>query len=160
DQLATDSRFKEACEHVALKPSDGVVVVRAILDHMRRHRAVGFDFYQRYLDPTREPWSILAAEPYSVGIGEHERTAQYFMLDRPEAVRSASVSGCKFNAIVKDSERGGLGGIMRIVVKKAGVTDVQADGWVRTVVEMLRDYEVLETAGVLPPTVRRAIGSA
>lgn len=159
DQLATDARFKEVCERVALKPSEGVIIVRSILDHMRRHRAVGFDFYQRYLDPTREPWSILAAEPYSVGIGEHERTAQYFMLDRPEAVRSAAVSGCKFNSLVKDSDRGGLGGIMRIVVKKAGVPDVQADGWVRTVIELLRDYEVLETAAVLPPNVRRAIGS-
>ena len=158
DQLITDRRFKEACEHVGLKVSDSAVVVRAILDHMRRHRAVAFDFYQKYLDPTREPWSILAGEPYSVGIGEHERTAQYFMLDRPEAARSAAVSGCKFNPFVKDSEKGGLGGIMRLVVKKARVPDAQANGWVRALVDLLREYEILEPAGILPANVRRSIG--
>lgn len=158
DQLAKDNRFKEACEHVGLKLDDAVTLVRAILDLMRRHRAVAFDFYQRYLDPTREPWSVLASEPYSVAIGEHERTAQYFMMDRPEAARSASVSGCKFNPIVKDSDRGGLGGVMRLVVKKARVPDVQAEAWVRTLVDLLREYEILEPASILPATVRRAIG--
>jgi very-short-patch-repair endonuclease len=158
DQLASDSRFKESCERVGLKISDGAVLVRAVLDLMRRHRAVAFDFYQRYLDLTKEPWSVLVAEPYSVAISEHERTAQYFMLDRPEAVRSASVSGCKFNPLVKDSDRGGLGGIMRLVVKKARVPDAQAEGWVRALVDLLREYEILEPAAILPATVRRAIG--
>jgi very-short-patch-repair endonuclease len=158
DQLAGDSRFKEACEHVGLKPNDGAVLVRAILDHLRRHRAVTFDFYQRYLDPTREPWSVLVGEPYSVGISEHERTAQYFMLDRPEAVRSASVSGCKFNPLVKDTKRGGFGGVMWLVVKKARVPDAQAEGWIRGLVDLLREYEILEPAAILPVAVRRAIG--
>lgn len=93
-----------------------------------------------------------------MGISEHERTAQYFMLDRPEAVRSASLSGCKFNPLVKDSDRGGLGGIMRLVVKKARVPDAQAEGWVRELVDLLREYEVFEPAAILPATVRRAIG--
>ena len=53
----------------------------------------------------------------------------------PEAVRSASVSGCKFNPLVKDSDRGGLVGIMRLVVKKARVPDAQAEGWVRALVD-------------------------
>ena len=150
------SRFKEACERVGLKVSDGAVLLRAILDLMRRHRAVAFDFYQRYLDPTKEPWSVLVGEPYLVG--EHERTAQYFMLDRPEAVRSASVSGCKFNPLVKDTERGGLGGVMRLVAKKARVPDAQAEGWVWTLVDLLREYEMLEPAAILPAAVRRAIG--
>jgi hypothetical protein len=158
DQLTKDNRFKEACEHVGLKLNEAATLVRAILDLMRRHRAVAFDFYQRYLDPTREPWSVLASEPYSVGIGEHERTAQYFMMDRPEAARSASVSGCKFNPLVKDSDRGGLGGIMRLVVKKARVPDLHAEAWVRTLVDLLREYEILEPASILPATVRRAIG--
>ena len=157
DQVTGDDRFHEACAHVGLKIGDGAVLVRAILDHMRRHRAVAFDFYQKYLDPSREPWSILAGEPYSVGIGEHERVAQYFMLDRPEAVRSAAVSGCRFNALVRDSDRGGLGGIMRLVVKKARVADTQADGWVRALVHLLRENDILEPAGMLPPNVRRAI---
>jgi superfamily II DNA/RNA helicase/very-short-patch-repair endonuclease len=159
DQLTSDNRFKESCEHAGLKVSEGAVLVRAILDHMRRHRAVAFDFYQRYLDATREPWSILANEPYSIGVGEHERTAQYFMMDRPEAARSSAISGCKFSPLVKDSDKGGLGGIMRLVVKKARVPDKQADGWVRALVDLLREYEILEPAGILPPNVRRSIGS-
>jgi hypothetical protein len=153
DQLAQDNRFTAACAHAGLRLDDAAILVRAILDHMRRHRAVAFDFYQRYLDPTKEPWSVLVDEPYSVAISEHERTAQYFMLDRPEAVRSASVGGCKFNALVKDSERGRLGGIMCLVAKKARVPDAQAERWVRALVDLLREYEILEPAAILPATV-------
>ncbi|MGN2393223.1 hypothetical protein, partial [Pelomicrobium sp. G1] len=115
--------------------------MRALLDFMRRKRAVSFDFYQSFLDPKKTPWSWLTAEPYGLSIAEHERGAVFFMLDRPPALRSRSVSGFKFEPLVKDTERGATGGIARLVYDKAGLGATIGEEWVRRVVDLLREEQ-------------------
>ncbi len=63
----------------------------------------------------------MTAEPYSLSVAEHERGAVFFMLDRPEALRSRSVSGITLEPLVKDTERGAAGGIAKLVCEKAGL---------------------------------------
>src|SRR6266496_5020416 len=63
----------ERCQRARITVEKGAMLVRAILDFMRRRRAVSFEFYQRYLDPRRVPWSYLTVEPYNLSVGEHER---------------------------------------------------------------------------------------
>ena len=123
---------------------------------VRRRRAVSFDFYQSYLDPKRTPWSWLTADPYNLSIAEHERGATFFMLDRPEALRSRALSGIKMEPLVKDSERGALGGIAKLVYEKAGLGNLVGEEWTREVIALLRspDYEILESPPGLPERVR------
>jgi very-short-patch-repair endonuclease len=158
DKLVADTRFAKSCRSAGLDPAKGHVLVRAILDFMRRRRAVSFDFYQTFLDPRRAPWSYLTVDPYNLSVAEHERGAVYFMLDRPEALRSKSVSGIRFDALVKDAERGAPGGIARLVYDKAELGLLVGEEWIRDVVQLLIEYEILESPPMLPDAVRRHIG--
>lgn len=155
DKLIADPRFLECCRRATLGPANGAVLVRAMLDFMRRKRAVSFDFYQSFLDPKKTPWVLLTADPYGLSVGEHERGAVFFMLDRPEALRSRAISGIKVEPLVKDTERGATGGIAKLVASKLGLGDTIGSEWVRRVVELLREYEMVESPPVLPETVRR-----
>lgn len=158
DKLIADKRFIECCQRAGMAPAQGGVLVRAILDFMRRKRAVSFDFYQSYLDPKRTPWSWLTADPYNLSIAEHERGAVFFMFDRPEALRSRAVSGIKFEPVAKDTGRGAPGGIARLVYSKASLGELVGEPWTRRVFELLLEYEILEVPAMLPETVRRHAG--
>lgn len=157
DKLATDPRFVDCCRRASLTVEQGTVLVRAMLDFMRRKRAVSFDFYQSFLDPKKTPWSWLTAEPYGLSIAEHERGAVFFMLDRPPALRSRSVSGIKLEPLVKDTERGATGGIAKLVYDKAGLGATIGEEWVRRVVDLLREeqHEILESPTALSENVRK-----
>ncbi|HXF94288.1 MAG TPA: DEAD/DEAH box helicase [Nitrospiraceae bacterium] len=155
DRLIADSRFADCCRRAGLDPAKGAILVRAMLDFVRRKRAVSFDFYQSFLDPKKTPWSWLTADPYSLSVAEHERGAVFFMLDRPEALRSRSVSGIKLEPLVKDTERGAAGGVAKLVCDKAGLGATIGDEWIRRVVEFLREYDILESPPVVPEAVRR-----
>jgi len=156
DQLVRSSEFASLSSTSALDPALGGVIVRAMLDFMRRRRAVGVDFYQQYLDERRAPWSYLAGEPYSLSIPEHERGPVAFMLDRPSAARGHSVSGWGFQAFVRDAERGAAGGLAKLVRRATGRGD-DIDEWTRSVVALLVEHEILQ---VVPVTdrVRQTVG--
>ncbi len=160
DKLVADRRFGERCQRARITVEKGAMLVRAILDFMRRRRAVSFEFYQRYLDPRRVPWSYLTVEPYNLSVGEHERGATLFMFDRPEALRSRAVSGMKFDPLVKDTARGAAGGITKLVCDKAGLGDMIGEEWTRSVFELLREYEIVESPQVMPDGVRRHLSGA
>jgi very-short-patch-repair endonuclease len=155
DKLLADPRFADNCRRADLDLAKGAVLVRAMLDFMRRKRAVSFDFYQSFLDPKKTPWSWLTADPYGLSVAEHERGAVFFLLDRPEALRSRSLSGIKMEPLVKDTERGAAGGIAKLVRDKARLGDTRGDEWVRRIVELLREYEIVESPPGLPEGVKR-----
>jgi ATP-dependent helicase YprA (DUF1998 family) len=159
DKLLEDPRFVECCKRAGITLEHGGILVRAILDFMRRRRAVSFDFYQSFLDPKRTPWSWLTTEPYNLSVAEHERGAVFFMFDRPEAVRSRAVSGVKFDALMKDSERGAPGGIARLVYNKAGLGELVGEQWTRRIFELMLEKEILELPERLSEAVRRHTGS-
>jgi len=160
DKLLADRRFAERCQRARITVEKGAILVRAILDFMRRRRAVSFEFYQRYLDPRRVPWSYLTVEPYNLSVGEHERGATFFMFDRPEALRSRAVSGIKFDPLAKDVERGASGGITKLVCDKMGLGDMVGQEWTRSIFDLLREYELVETPQSLPDNVRRHLSAA
>lgn len=155
DRLIADPRFADSCGRAHIETAVGGVLVRAMLDFMRRKRAVSFDFYQSFLDPKKTPWSWLTNDPYGLSVAEYERGAVFFMLDRPEALRSRAISGIKIEPFVKDTERGAAGGIARLVCGKAGLGDMLGNEWTRQIIKLLIEYEMLETPPVVPESVRR-----
>lgn len=156
DEVFEDPRFSEICKEADISEEDAHVAVRAILDKMRRSRAVSFDFFQKYLDLEKQPYSMLTEEPWSLSVPERERQPNLFMMDRSEEARN-SPSGFKINGIVKDTDHGG-GAVVKIA-KKSGVGVIYIDKWLKKIFELLRDKEILEAPEFLPPKVRNAIGS-
>lgn len=156
EEVTESEEFRAACRGVNIPFETGAIIVRAILDFMRRHRAVAFDFYQQYIDERRAPWSYLAQEPYSVSIAEHERGPVAYMFDRPAAARGHPVSGWDFHALVKDAERGSAGGVAKLVRRATGLGN-EVDEWTRAVVDLLAAREIL-VAATLSERVRQRVG--
>jgi len=159
DALFADAGFVKSSEHWGVSADRREVIVRAMLDFMRRHRAVAFDFYQQYIDDQKAPWRYLTEEPYSVAFPEHERSPVAFMIDRPAAARGHGVGGFTFQALVKDAPRGAPGGIAKLVRRGTRLPDQRADGWTRDVVAMLVRHGILEDIA-LPARVRQRVGAA
>jgi hypothetical protein len=157
DDAIASPEFALACRNAHLDRETAAVVVRAMLDFMRRRRAVTYDFYQQYLDDRRVPWSYLTDEPYSVSFPEHERGPVAFMFDRPSAARGHPVSGWKFEALVRDAQRGGAGGLAKLVRRATGLDDHTADAWTRAVIDILA-REILVKVTV-SHRVRQIIGA-
>ncbi len=158
DELHEDERFVQICMDAGIGVADGVIGVRAMLDKMRRAKAVSFDFYQAYLNPDSEPWSLLQEEPYCVSFPEHGRGPTFFMLDRSEAARH-SVSGFRFMPLTKDTKQGAAGAIPKLLAR-AGIAGHKLDTWVQKIVNLLEsdDYPLLVKPPFLPAKVRSAIG--
>ncbi|MBI5385591.1 MAG: DEAD/DEAH box helicase [Verrucomicrobia bacterium] len=156
DELARDARFNSACEAAGLAVADAITLVRAVLDTMRRQRAVSFHFFQRYLDVARSPWSRLMAEPYSISVPEHERGVVFFMLDRSEAARGSK--GTVFKPLVRDTQRGGMPTVPRLVEKAVGNRE-RAAQFIRAIVPLLTELTVLVRPDFLPRQIaQRAAG--
>ncbi len=51
DELAVDPAFADAAGGVGLDDETAVNLLRAVLDVMRKNRAVNYDFFQEYIDP-------------------------------------------------------------------------------------------------------------
>jgi len=154
--LKADPDFVRACEEAGFTAERGIVLVRALLDRMRRDRAVAHPFFQEYLDPEQTKWLMVRDEPYSVAIPEHERRPVFFMLDRNECARNG-VGGFKFNALVRDSPRG-TAAIPRLLARE-GMDEAMLDAWTRKIVALFQRYEILVPPVLLPPRVRSGIGN-
>ena len=155
DEVISSGAFSECCRRFEIPVETGALTVRAVLDFMRRRRAVAFPFYQQFLDDRRAPWSYLAEDPYGLAIPEHERGPVAFMVDRPASVRGHGTAGWSMQAFVKDSERGGMGGLPRLVRRLTG-KDAHVDEWTKAVVELLAASDILVEAP-LPQRARQQL---
>jgi hypothetical protein len=61
------SRFARQRASLENAKEIGLTLVRALVDTMRKSRAIGFDFFQEYIDPNRKRrYRELEADPYGV----------------------------------------------------------------------------------------------
>lgn len=156
EELRDSAEFKTTCRQTGIDIEKGLTLVRGILDRIRRSRSVDFPFFQEYIDPSRDRWALLQAEPYSISLPEHERHPVFHMLDRTEEARNG-VGGFKFMALHKDSPHGGAAVIPCMLSREEIPPPVQED-WIRAVIRLLCEMEILVSPSHLPPKVRTAIG--
>ncbi|HWR96936.1 MAG TPA: helicase-related protein [Candidatus Methanoperedens sp.] len=156
EALCENGRFAAASLSAGIDTAQGLAIVRAVLDHMRRHRAVGYDFFQQYIDPTHDKWYMLQQEPYLLTIPEYERHPVFFMLDRNEEARRG-VGGYKFQALRKDTTRGGRSAIP-VILQREGLSEDAASQFMGELVTAMMEEEILERPEYLPPRVRGGIG--
>ncbi len=144
DEVIADQRFVSACGVAGITTEQGGTILRALLDQMRRRRAVAFNFFQQYLNATAMPWFQLTQEPYLVAFPEREVRPVFFVKTRTEAAKHGP-GGSTFFPFLHDSERGVKSVIPKLVDEKGGLGR-HGEAWTEAVLTLLADKEVLVPA--------------
>ncbi|MBM4395094.1 MAG: DEAD/DEAH box helicase [Deltaproteobacteria bacterium] len=147
DDVAGDARFVAAASAAGLQADQAILLVRALLDVMRKNRAVTFDFFQEYIDPNRKRrFRELEVEPYCVRFPETDRSPKAYALDRPDHVRKA---GWLSGFTQENPKAGQLTAPHKLAVKL--IRDrAAADLFLHAIVPALVDKEVLEPVPDFP----------
>lgn len=143
DELERDPAFSTAVAAAGLDVATGIGLVRALLDVMRKNRAVGFDFFQEYVDPNKKRrYRELEAEPYAVRFPDRDRSPKGFALDRPDHIRK-SKSGTILGFYQENPKAGQLTAAQKLVGRVLGDGRAQAEQFLRAVVPILLRLELL-----------------
>ncbi|MEW6750141.1 MAG: DEAD/DEAH box helicase [Candidatus Latescibacterota bacterium] len=147
DELAAEGRMGVAAQAAGLEVSVATNLVRAVLDAMRRARAVAYPFCQEYIDPARRRrYRELEAEPYNVRFPDRDRVPRAFALDRPDHIRR---SGRLLGFVQENPRAGQLPAPHRLATRLIGDRQ-RAGAFLRAVVPLLRDCGILEEVPGFP----------
>ncbi len=143
EDLHQDAGFKAVAAAAGIETPLGVALARAVLDVMRKNRAVGFDFFQEYVDPNKKRrYRELEAEPYSVRFPDRDRNPKGFALDRPDHIRK-SKSGTILGFYQENPKAGQLTASQKLVARVLGAGRDAAEQFLRAVVPILVRLELL-----------------
>ena len=156
EELEREEAFGEAARQAGLDVPTGLTLVRALLDTMRKNRAVAWDFFQEYIDPNRKRrYRELEAEPYSVRFPDRDRTPKAFALDRPDHIRK---SGRLMGFYQENPRAGQLTAPQKVAARLIGDRE-RSEKFLRAVVPLLQRLEVLVTVPNFPiPKAERVPG--
>jgi len=140
DELCEDKRLLGAAQKLQLDGSTAASLVRAVLDVMRKSRAVAYDFFQEYVDPNRKRrYRELESEPYSIRFAERDRHPRAFAFDRPDHIRK---SGRLVGFVQENARSGQLTAPQKIVARIAGGRE-QAEIFLRAIIPLLEELGIL-----------------
>lgn len=150
EELSRDERFLKAAVQAGLAPGVALSLVRAVLDVMRKKRAMAYDgrpetgctlpFFAEYIDPNKKRrYRELESEPYGVRFPDRDRAPKAFALDRPDHIRKAG----RLIGFVQENPRAGqMTSPQRLVARLTGSRD-SAEMFLRAVVPLLEEYGIL-----------------
>ncbi len=154
DELRGEPKFQQAAAAAGLDPERALILVRAVLDLMRKERAVSLPFFQRYIDPSQRPFRELALEPYKLAVPETDRRPCGFALDRPDHIRK---NGRLKGLFQENPKVGNLPGPQQLVGKLVGGRQ-RAQEFLAAVVPLLLEATVLVAVPDLVPAKERTPG--
>ncbi|NLH11073.1 MAG: DEAD/DEAH box helicase [Holophagae bacterium] len=134
DDLVTRDELQTLAGEAGLDPAEAVRLIRAVLDQVRKSRAVAVAFFQEYIDPNRQArYRQLEEEPFCVRFPEHYRKPQAFAFDRPDHIRKSSrlIGFCQENP-----HAGQLTATQKLVARLVGDRQ-RAETFLRRAVELL-----------------------
>ncbi len=144
DEVARVSTFLQAAQIAKLSPQIAICLTRAFLDFMRARRAVDFDFFQRYVDPSKLPFRVWESE-YGVRFPSKDKWPKAFALDRPQSLRGI------ITGFIQENERvGNLAATQKLTSRILGGDRHAAEAFIRSVVSVLKKYELLKEVQRFP----------
>ncbi|GBD36077.1 DEAD-box ATP-dependent RNA helicase CshA [bacterium HR36] len=150
EELKGDSDFVALANRFNLSIQDTSLLVRAVLDVMRKNRAVAYDgrqetgttlpFFIEYIDPSKKRrYRELEADPYAVRFPDRDRQPKAFALDRPDHLRKAG----RVMGFVQENPRAGqLTATQKVVARVLGGRE-QAEEFLRAAIPLLLEHEIL-----------------
>jgi ATP-dependent helicase YprA (DUF1998 family)/rubrerythrin len=142
EELEEDDTFQRIAADAGIELSAATVLVRAILDVMRKNRAVALDFFQEFIDPNKKRrYRELEAEPYNIRFPDRDRSPKGFALNRPDHIRK-SRSGSILGLYQENPKAGQLTATQKIAARVMGDRS-RAERFLRAVVPILVRMELL-----------------
>lgn len=139
-KLEAEPRFRNAAREAGLESPTAISLTRAVLDALRKNRAVAHDFFQEYIDPGRKRrYRELEAEPYSVRFPDRDRSPRAFALDRPDYIRK---SGRLMGFFQENPRAGQLTATQKIAMRLIGDRG-RSERFLQAVVALLVEKEIL-----------------
>ncbi len=156
EELLDRPAFRDAAARAGLDLATAQTLVRAVLDVMRKNRAVAYEFFQEYIDPNRKRrYRELEAEPYSVRFPDRDRSPNAFALNRPDHIRK---TGRLMGFYQENPQAGQLTAVQKVAARVIGGRG-QAEAFLRAIVPILVDLEILVPAPNFPiPRAERTPG--
>lgn len=147
DDLRGDARFGNLASDAELEPDRALLLARAILDVMRRNRAVSADFLQKYLDPNKDRrLRDLESDPYNLRFPERDRMPRAFALARPDHIRKSQRLLGFFQENPKASQ---LTAVHRLAARVIG-DRARSQTFITGLVPLLEQHQLLEQAANFP----------
>src|SRR5262249_37682529 len=142
DELEREPKFLSAATAAGIEISTAMTLVRVILDIMRKNRAVGYDFFQEYVDPNKKRrYRELETDPYGIRFPDRDRSPKGFALDRPDHIRK-SQSGTILGFYQENPKAGQLTAVHKVAARVIGNRQV-SEAFLRAVVPMMLRLELL-----------------
>lgn len=156
EDLGQDDAFQSAARQGGLDVPVAIGLVRAMLDVMRRHRAVDFDFFREYIDPNRvKRYRELEAEPFCIRLPDRDRKPNAFALGRPDHIRK---SGRLMGFYQENPRAGQMTAVQKIAARIIGDRE-RAEIFLRTVVPIMERIGLLVHISTFPiPRAERMSG--
>ena len=162
EDLEKDEGFIALAWRFGLSPEEAARLARAVLDVMRKNRAVAYDgrpetgttlpFFVEYIDPAKKRrYRELEADPYAVRFPDRDRSPKAFALDRPDHLRK------RLMGFVQENPRAGqLTAPQKVSARLLGGRE-PAEEFLRGLVPLLHKYGILVdiTAKFPIPTAER-----
>ena len=155
-ELEQEARFQDTARQAGLDVPTALRLVRAVLDVMRKNRAVAYDFFQEYIDPGhKRRYRELESEPYNLRFPDRDRAPRAFALDRPDHIRKAG----RLMGFVQENPRATqLTAIQKIAARLIGDRE-RSEQFLRIAVALLVEREILVPVPNFPiPRAERVHG--
>jgi hypothetical protein len=138
EDLGRRDQFKALAGDAGLDVGEALRLVRAVLDVIRKNRAVAYPFFQQYIDPSKRPYRELEAEPYNVRFPDRDRMPRAFAVDRPDHIRK---TGRIMGFFQENPSAGQLTAVQKVVARLVGGRG-PAEEFLRRLIPMLEDRDL------------------
>ncbi len=153
DAVVASEPFAAAAAAAGLDRTAAGQLARAILDHMRRNRAVDFDFFQEYIDPNKKRrYRELEAEPYAVRFPDRDKAPKAYALPRPPALVK------RLMGLIREGTRGNPPAAQKVAARLIGDA-ARAEAFIRAVVPLLVEQGILVVVPHFPIPAKDRVAS-
>ena len=157
EELEKERSFELAARNAGLDKQTALDLTRAILDIMRKNRAVAFDFFQEYLDPEKKrQYRELEAEPYNLRFPDKDKQPKGFALNRPDHIRASQ--GSKILGFFQENLHSGSMTAVEKVAKRLIREREKAREFLESVVPLLVKLEILLPVPHFPLPAKDRVG--
>ncbi len=156
--LKASAAFARLAEEVGTDLDTALGLARVLLDLMRKNRAVGFWFFQEYIDPNRKRvYRELEEEPYDIRFPDRDRSPKGFALGRPDHIRKAK-SGSILGFYQENPRAGQPTAIQKVAMRVLGDRS-RAESFLRGIVPLLVEATILVAVPRFPLPAKERVAS-